>query len=313
MSRPPLVLGVDGGGTSTVAWLAEGEGTILGRGAAGPSNAKAIGPDRARAALGEAIAEARAEAGAGGAPIEVACLGLAGFDRPDERALLARWCEEEGWANRLIPANDGDLVLAAGTPEGFGIALIAGTGSIAVGRSRTGRTGRSGGWGPLIGDEGSAYAVALAGLRLVARRFDGRSTPPEPDRLTETLCRELGAPTPREIVTQLYGPGWDRARIAGLARRVVEAAEQDREVEELILRPAAGELVALVEAVRRGIGWDGEEGGGPPPLAMAGGFLLGAGRLRGLVKDGLGSRLGPLGTVAEPVLGAVILARRGLG
>jgi N-acetylglucosamine kinase-like BadF-type ATPase len=165
----------------------------------------------------------------------------------------------------------------------------------------------------LIGDEGSAYAVALAGLRLVARRFDGRSKAPTHDWLTHSLCRELGAPTPREIVTQLYGPGWDRARIAGLARWVVDAAEHDREVEEQILRPAAEELVALVDSVRSGIGWDGEGSADPPPLAMAGGFLLGSGRLQGWVRQGLGTRVGPVGTVADPVLGAVILARRGVG
>lgn len=313
MNRLPLVLGVDGGGTSTVAWLAGIEGDILGRGTAGPSNAKAIGPNRARQAIGQAIARARTDAGLGENPVEVACLGLAGFDRPDDRALLARWCEDDGWANRVVPANDGDLVLAAGTAEGFGIALIAGTGSIAVGRAPDGGSARSGGWGPLIGDEGSAYAVALAGLRLVARRFDGRSKPPSEDRLTESLCRELGAPTPREIISVLYGPEWDRARIAGLARWVVEAAENDRAVEELILRPAAEELVALVDSVRSGIGWDKAGHPEPPPLAMAGGFLLGAERLQGQVRALLGTRIGPVGTVADPVLGAVILARRAWG
>ncbi|WP_169976654.1 N-acetylglucosamine kinase [Tautonia rosea] len=312
MSPFPLVLGVDGGGTSTVAWLAGVEGAILGRGTAGPSNAKAIGTDRAREALGGAIAQARADAGLGAAPIEVACLGLAGFDRPDDRALLASWCIEDGWANRLVPANDGDLVLAAGTEDGFGIALIAGTGSIAVGRTPEGRSSRSGGWGPLIGDEGSAYAVALAGLRLVARRFDGRSQKPQQDRLTESLCRELGASTPREIVTALYGPKWDRARIAGLARWVVEASESDQAVLEFILRPAAEELVSMVDSVRSGIGWDDAEGVDPPPLAMAGGFLLGADRLQAMVRAMLGTRIGPVGMVAEPVLGAVILARRAM-
>ncbi|QDV33595.1 N-acetylglucosamine kinase [Tautonia plasticadhaerens] len=307
----PLVIGVDGGGTSTEAWLADAGGTVLGRGTAGPSNAKAVGDDRARRALSEAIDSARADAGIGDRPVAVACLGLAGFDRPDDRARLASWCEQGGWAGRLVPANDGDLVLAAGTPEGFGIALIAGTGSIAVGKAPGGRSARAGGWGPLIGDEGSAYSVALAGLRLVARRFDGRSDRPAEDSLTGGLCEALGVPSPGEIVSVLYGPAWDRARIAGLARIVVACADGDIEVRDHIFGPAAEELADLVVAVRESTGWD--DAPNPPPLAVAGGFLLAAEGLRVEVLKLLGDWIGPVGLVEEPVAGAVMLARRALG
>ncbi|RUL88431.1 N-acetylglucosamine kinase [Tautonia sociabilis] len=306
----PLVIGVDGGGTSTSCWLADASGRILGRGEAGPSNAKAIGEAQARRALGKAIEAARAEAGLGPGPVAVACLGLAGFDRPGDRELLASWNAEEGWADRLVPANDGELVLAAGTPDGWGIALISGTGSIAVGKAPDGRSARAGGWGPLIGDEGSAYAVALAGLRLAARRFDGRSEPLEDDPLTGSLCEALGAESPREIVSRLYGEGWDRARIAGLSRRVVEAADRDPEVVDRILLPAAEELSAAVEAVRRALGWGEND---RPPLAMAGGFLLASDVIAAEVVRMLGDRIGGVSRVPEPVLGAVVLARRGLG
>ena len=164
----PTLLGVDGGGTSTVAWLADAGGRVLGAGRGGPSNAKAVGPEASRKALGQAIALAFADAGIAPGPVAAACLGLAGFDRPDDRRLLTGWAEEARWADRLVLVNDGDLVLAAGTPEGWGLAVIAGTGSIAVGRTPAGQTARAGGWGPMIGDEGSAYAVALAGA--TARR-----------------------------------------------------------------------------------------------------------------------------------------------
>ena len=108
------------------------------------------------------------------APVDVVCFGLAGFDRPDDRQLLAGWADQARWGNRLVMVNDGDLVVAAGTPAGWGVGVIAGTGSIAVGRAPDGRTARAGGWGHLIGDEGSAYGVVLDALRLVARRWDGR-------------------------------------------------------------------------------------------------------------------------------------------
>lgn len=306
-----LLLGVDGGGTSTDAWLAAPGGAVLGRGKAGASNAKAVGADRARAALGAAIAAAFVDAGLDPRPADSACLGLAGFDRPDDRAVLARWSAEQGWARRLTHANDGDLVVAAGTPEGWGVGLIAGTGSIAVGRTPDGRTARAGGWGHLIGDEGSAYDVVLSALRLVARRADGREPRPTgPDRLTETLCAALGAPEPSRIVPVLYDPVFDRARIAGLAPAVLDAARDDPALSRLLLHPAAAALAAMTTAVARALGLNS----GRLPLALAGGFLLSAAAVsRALLDDLRGAGYDVDATpVPEPVRGAVVLAERAL-
>ena len=104
-------------------------------GAAGPSNAKSVGLEAARRALDGAIGAAFVDAGIEPVPVEVACLGLAGFDRPDDRKILVGWADEARLASRLVLVNDGDLVVAAGTPEGWGVGVIAGTGSIAVGRA----------------------------------------------------------------------------------------------------------------------------------------------------------------------------------
>src|SRR5205823_6089767 len=103
------LLGVDGGGTSTEAWLAEPGFRLLGRGTAGPSNAKAVGLEAARRALEAAIGAAFQTAGLVPAPVDVACLGLAGFDRPEDRAVLAGWADAACWAHRLVLVNDGAL------------------------------------------------------------------------------------------------------------------------------------------------------------------------------------------------------------
>jgi len=165
-----LLLGVDGGGTTTVTLLGRGDGTVLGRGLAGASNSKAIGEAAARAALEQSIAAAFSGAGLSRRKAAVACLGLAGFDRPEDKQTLREWAESGQWADEFVLVNDGDLVIAAGTPQGSGVGIIAGTGSIAVACAPDGRRSRSGGWGYLIGDEGSAYATVLAALRRVARR-----------------------------------------------------------------------------------------------------------------------------------------------
>jgi N-acetylglucosamine kinase-like BadF-type ATPase len=309
---PVRLLGVDGGGTATEAWLAAPGGHILGRGTAGPSNAKAVGPEASRGAIDAAIKAAFDASGLNPAPVDLVCLGLAGFDRPDDRKLLAGWAEQARWGNRIVMVNDGDLVVAAGTPKGWGIGVIAGTGSIAVGRAPDGRTARAGGWGHLIGDEGSAYGAVLAALRLVARRWDGREPRPAGrDPLSDRICSLLGVTSPEEIVTTIYSPGFDRARIASLAPEVLAVCAAAPEIGDRLLVPAGAELAEIVGAVARALGWSS----GPLPLALAGGFLLSA----SIVQHGMVDNLSRLGyqvhvtTVSEPVRGAVILAERALG
>jgi N-acetylglucosamine kinase-like BadF-type ATPase len=314
-----MLLGVDGGGTSTEAWLAEAGGEVLGRGVSGPSNAKAVGMEAARQALDAAIRAAFEGAGLEPAPADAACLGLAGFDRPDDRAILAGWADEVRLARRLVLVNDGDLVVAAGTPEGWGVGVIAGTGSIAVGRAPDGRTARAGGWGHLIGDEGSAYALVLDALRLVARRDDGRDPRPavpgrgldvDRDPLTARLCEALGVGRASQIVTALYAPDSTRARIAAMAPAVLAACDESPEDAARLLLPAGAALAEIVAAVARSLGWPS----GPLPLAAAGRFLLSAPTVRrAMIDDLIGRDYQPaLTTVPEPARGAILLAGRAL-
>ncbi len=311
MSDPTTVLGVDGGGTSTVAWLADRRGQILGRGRAGASNQKAVGPDAARAALGEAIAGAFMDADRPSAPAAVACFGLAGFDRPEDKRLLEGWADALGWGRRLVLANDAELVLAAGTPDGWGVALIAGTGSIAVGRTPEGRTARAGGWGHLIGDEGSAYAVALDAMRRLARHVDGRSPILDGyESLAAEVSRALEIEAPDRLVSAVYAPGVDRTRLAAVAPAVVRAADSGSAEARAILTAAAAELAATVRSVAAALGLD--RPAAPLPLAIAGSFLLGADRLAGPLVESLADLHVRVTRVPEPVAGAIALALRAI-
>jgi len=303
------LLGIDGGGTSTEAWLAEPGCQVLGRGTAGPSNAKAVGPEAARLALEAAIRNAFNAAGLTPVPVDVLCLGLAGFDRPDDRKVLAGWADEARWARQLVIVNDGDLVVAAGTPEGWGVGVIAGTGSIAVGRAKDGRTARAGGWGHLIGDEGSAYGIVLNALHVIARRADGRSPrPPGHDPLTERICAALGVAEASQIVTAIYAPGFTRAGIASLAPEVLAACAEAPDTGKQLLVPAGVALAEMVSAVARSLDWPSEV----LPLAVAGGFLLSAAIVRQAMIDELTRQEFRVSVtpVADPVRGAVTLAER---
>lgn len=313
MTDERLVLGVDGGGTSTVTWLARvADGAIVGQGEAGPSNAKAVGVEAARRALEDSRSRAFEAAGIAPRRVAVACLGLAGFDRPDDRAMLGEWVDD--WCDRLVLVNDAELVIAAGTPGGWGVAVIAGTGSICVGRAPDGRIARAGGWGHLIGDEGSAYRIALEGLRLVAQRTDGREMPAgEPDPLSVAACEAFGVDQPEAIISRIYDGTWDRTRLAALAPIVSKAATNGDEAALDLIQHEGEALAQMVGSVCEKLGWL-ETLDEPLPLALAGGFLVRTPTLQ----EALIETIEEIGftvsrsAVEEPVAGAVTLARRAL-
>jgi N-acetylglucosamine kinase-like BadF-type ATPase len=131
-----------------------------------------------------------------------------------------------------------------------GISVIAGTGSMAYGEY-SGRIARAGGWGELIGDEGSAYWIAREGLNLFSRMSDGRA-PPGP--LLELVRRQLGIAVDLDLCARIYGPGANaRDAFAQFARLVHAAVEAGDEQARAIYLRAADELVAAVVATRRAL------------------------------------------------------------
>jgi N-acetylmuramic acid 6-phosphate etherase len=299
-----LYLGVDGGGSHTVALLASADGAVLGSGVGGPSNLQAVGPERAFQALEEAVAGAYKAAGLSRTPAAGACLGLAGAGREADRGLVRDWAARTNLAGRVEVTTDVALLLPAGTPAGWGVAVVAGTGSIALGRTADGRTARSGGWGHLLGDEGSGYALALGALQAVARAADGRGPA---TLLTDHLLRALGLGGPSELVPWLYQGGRERAELAALAPLVLGAAEAGDAVAEGLVEEGAQELAAAAAAVARQLGMADQE----VPVALAGGALVGSPAyperfLAALRAEGVHG--GPVTSVAEPARGAVRLA-----
>ncbi len=306
-----LVLGMDGGGTGTTCWLADESGRVVGRAESGPSNVKSVGATVARTSLNAAIEGAFESAGLSVQPVAVACLGLAGFDREEDRVLLRDWSDQASWARSLVLTNDCELVVAAGTPSGVGVGVIAGTGSIAMGIAADGRRVRAGGWGHIFGDEGSGYAVAVAALRRIARLTDGRDPrSAEHDALARHVCRFMEIEHPVGLVSAVYGRGYDRAWIAGMVPAVVAAADEDRAIVDEILTPAGRDLADIIAAVAHRLGWNG----GPLDVGMGGGLILNCVAVQQGMIDGLESRGFHVNTrgVEHPVEGALVLARRAL-
>jgi N-acetylmuramic acid 6-phosphate etherase len=300
-----LVIGIDGGGSTTVVLVATAT-EVIGRGEAGPSNMQAVGVTRAFKAIEDAVAAAFAAAGRAPAMVRRAVLGLAGADRPQEQALVRSWAEQLGLATEIQVVNDAQLLLAAGTPDNWGIALVAGTGSIAFGRTKNGRLGRAGGWGYLLGDEGSAYALVMSALQEVVHSADGRAPPTV---LTDRLLWAMGGQKPMDLIPAVYRGGWDRSALAGLAPIVLDAAGQGDQIASRIAAHGAHQLALTVAAAAMRLNM-------PPdgvPLAMTGGTLLNSEHYRDAVLQGL-DRLGvhanPVTLVHDPAEGGVRLARQ---
>ncbi len=191
-----LLLGVDGGGTHTRAVVALPGGQVLGHAEAGASNQATTGADGARRAIGLACADALAAAGARPSDVAGACLGLAGLDHPSDEAVFREVADALGLPVRPVLCNDSVIAWAGATGGAPGIAVIAGTGSVAYGRTGAGAGRRCGGWGGVLGDEGSAYRIAAQAVGRVLRGLDGRAAP---SGLGPALARAAGLGEPGDL------------------------------------------------------------------------------------------------------------------
>ncbi len=304
--RPDLVLGLDGGGTNTVCLLAKADtGEVIGRGVGGPSNIQAVGVESGLKALDDAIDRSFQAAGIERATVAGACLGLAGVDRQEGLDVIHGWAARVGLADKTTVANDATLLLAAGTPEGWGLAVIAGTGSIAFVRTPAGEIGRCGGWGYLLGDEGSAYMIALAALRAACRAVDRVGLPTV---LVDRFVKKMALSAPPDLIPAVYRGAWDRTAIAGLAPMVLDAAAEGDVVAAEVVDYAASELARTAVGAAKNIGLSAGV-----PVALAGGVLLKSDvfRTKFLAAMGEGGvAAGPVKLVHDPAAGAVVIARR---
>ena len=307
MDEPLFLIGVDGGATKTVALVSDLDGRVLGRGVGGPSNYQVVGLQAAGDSINQAIRAALADASVEAVPPRAVCLGLSGVDRPDDYALIRTWADKQMPGTPTVIVNDAMLVMAAGTPESWGVAMISGTGSIVYGRTPDGRMTRAGGWGHLLGDEGSGYAAGLAALRAVVRADDGRAAQ---TALTRLVLEHWSLATPQDLVSRLYLEQAPTQDIAALAALVEAAASEGDAVARGILQEAGHELALAVDAVVRQLGLPR-----PVPCAQAGSMIVKGRVVRQMFLESaasLGLHLDPVTPVSEPAQGAVRLARESL-
>jgi N-acetylglucosamine kinase-like BadF-type ATPase len=293
----PLVLGLDGGNTKTVAIVAGVDGTVLGSGRSGCGDIYATTVNAALAEVEAAIDGALREAGGSRDDVVAAGCSLAGADWPEDFDLLeAEMRRRLPRLSQIVIVNDAIGALRAGTPDGQGAAVVCGTGSAIGARSR-GQTWHASFWG----EDGGAVTIGRAALR-VMMRADLEIDPPV--AFTGRALERLEVPTVAALVHRATMRGSSRTLLGALAPIVLDAADAgDPAACEIMTKigRVLGEYAAV--AVRR-VGLDTAAF----PLVLAGGvFLHRSPILRDEIARAVpGGRL--IETEFEPVVGALLLA-----
>lgn len=239
------VLGIDAGGTKTVCLLADDHGCVLAEARRAGANLQAVGELEVEKVLHDVMEEAL---GARDIVPAAICLGIAGVDRPDDFDVVRRIMKRIGYKARVLIVNDALVALEAGAPGQPGVVVISGTGSICYGRNAQGDAARSGGWGYVLGDEGSGYWIGRAALRAVLREADRRGPR---TALSGLLLDHFGVTQAQGLIRAVYHDNLKPAAIGALAKSVQTAFSEGDGVARGILVGAADELEAAALSVAR--------------------------------------------------------------
>jgi glucosamine kinase len=309
-----LFLAIDAGGTKTQCVIGD-ETRVLGRGAAGTVKLMRVPEQEATARLQAMLAEAAAAADVSLEQVTRTCFGLAGISIPAVREWARRTVSTEV-AGELILCGDEEIALDAAFAGGPGILVIAGTGANAIGRSESGEIFGAGGWGPVLGDEGSGYWIGLEAIRAALRAQDTIGIGSAPTCLLREVERHWGLGSLAELVAlgnQRTSPG--APDFAELAPVVARCAEEGDSLAAGILQRAGEELAELVALVHRKM--CGRTAGGdaaPVGVAFSGSVLAQIGAVRAAMESRLAmstpaARIGE--SAVDPLDGALWRARHG--
>jgi len=298
----PRLLGIEGGGTRTVALLADDAGTLLQRLETGPTNLSLMTDD-------ELADRFQQIARAFPAPHAIG-IGLAGgWEETDWQRIRA--AAGRAWPNLPCEVtNDLETALTAaagsGAPNGIPqVLVISGTGSGCFGQNREGRA-KIGGWGHILGDRGSGYDIGLQALRQTVDEYDRLGVWP---KLGQKILGALLLNQPNDLIS--WAQAATKADIAALAKVVFQAWSDGDRLAVSLVRTAASQIAQSAAACADQLARRGK----PVQFVLSGGLLMHQPRYANLVRRDLRKRWrnSIISTLAkESAWGAVELARRRL-
>ena len=311
MAIKQFVIGMDGGATKTAAMLSDLNGNVLAEETSGPSNPQVVGFEKVGEVIVGLVEELSDRAGCKTTDVISLVAGLAGAGREADKdqvkaAIAAEAKKRKAVIGRVGIETDGRIALEGAFKGKTGIIIIAGTGSFALAKDHKGATHRAGGWGRILGDEGSGYAIGRDGLNAVTKHLDGRG---KPTLLTELIDQRFGLSNHEKIIGAIYRSNFDVATVAPL---VLEAAEA-KDVEcQRILNKATFELYEHVWVLVNRI----EESKGARakiPVAFIGSLISNENVYRKVLTQKITFSMPQVNVIApeaSPTYGAVLLSIR---
>ena len=298
------VIGFDAGGTNTTCCIMALDGTVLAKGVLAPATTSLSASPAAERVIAGSFGEAKRH---WDQPLNVraAFVGMAGVTTAPDRQRVTEVCESLGIAPVWQVAGDAVIALAAGTGGREGIVVIAGTGAICWGCDAEGQSAVASGWGYLLGDEGSGFHVAQAGLIAAFKAYDGRGPATS---MVDLFLQAAGLEQMPDFIGRIYGDAGARRWISGLAPVVVEAASQGDPIAQKILDDAGDAHAEAVIAVARQLSFPDEI-----PVVATGGLLQKTDVVFNRLAERLAEQLPAAVLVrpeVEPAVGACYLARR---
>lgn len=298
MGLAGTVVGVDCGGSTTRCAIATTEGQILAVGVSGSSNPFSVGTEQAKLHVEEAFEKSLADAGCSVKTIQSIHVGIADENPDRDKAYLAvfRPFPRVSVSTDIYAAWAGAGLLQPGT------LLLAGTGSAAFTVNSNGDHFRRGGWGYLLGDEGSSYHVGVLALRQLLRTWEADDDCP----FSNKTKAHLGFTKIDHLWEFVYKGSPPREEIAGLARFVDSLASQGEEVAVRILKEATDKLIQLVKSVI--------PFADSPNIWFSGGLFsskIVVNHLHGRMKE-IDESLSVEPAKAEPVIGSLVLAHKNI-
>ena len=246
------VLGIDAGGTKTLCLLADARGEVVAEGRGPGANLHVAGESGVETTLRGVVASTIGDRGVTPAAI---CVGIAGVDRDDEAQAIHAIVRALSPGSRVLVVNDALIALVAGAHDDPGVVIISGTGSICYGRNQSGEAARAGGWGHMVGDEGSGYWIGREAVAAVMRAADGRGPA---TRLTAEILGHFDVSDESRLPRIVYDRDVPRVNVAALGPIVQRVAERGDAVALRILEHAAQELVIAAGSVATRLEMRGE-------------------------------------------------------
>lgn len=304
------IIGFDCGATKSECALADSDGNIFCIEKGKPANFLVIGADKASDNILSLIRKCKsrldsARSGLSRLEIEMIVIGAAGAGRKDDanklrKALAKKLKKEKINVKSLVIIGDHKIALKAAFPNSPGCILIAGTGSIIYGKDSKGNIHRVGGFGRMIGDEGSGYSIGRKGLQAVSKYLDGRNNR---TKIAELLYKEFKIDTPEKLISSIHKKNFD---IASVSKIVLKSAAGKDKVALKILDEESEELLNLIKAIKKKMRVKKLN------LSFAGSLLTNKNAYSDLLKKKIKTSLPSIKIIKpknSPVEGAILLAK----